>query len=147
MVESLAFINMRLQGARELLHTTHDYIKWQAPLDIQRMNPQEIYKVSCEAMRVTIRMTQIMAWLLLQKSILSGELSREESLSEEYRVLRGNQCLESASETDEDLPPRLRELLKESRDLYVRILRLDKISRTQNFSVPPSHKGTLSSVQ
>ena len=108
----LPFIDSRLEGAHGLLHATHDYIKWQAPLDIQRMNPQQTFKVSCEAMRITVRITQIIAWLMLQKAVLEGELSREEFLSEDCRVLRGEQCLESESEMDEDLPLRLRELLK-----------------------------------
>lgn len=130
-VESLAFINASLQGAYSLLHATHLYIKWQAPLDIRDLDDKKVFKVSSEAMRVTIRMTQIIGWLMLQKAVLTEELSREELLSDHYCVLRGHACLESASETDMDLPPRLRELLKESRNLYLRILRLDKASRKQ----------------
>lgn len=131
MIEPLAFINARLEGAQELLHATHDYIKWQAPLDVKKMDTKQTFKVSCEAMRVTIRITQIIAWLMLHKAVLAGELSRKEVLSDECRVLRGKHCLESEAETDEEIPPRLRELLKESRDLYIHILRLDEISRKQ----------------
>ncbi len=131
MIEPLAFIDTRLEGAHELLHATHNYIKWQAPIDVKKMDTKQTFKVSCEAMRVTVRMTQIIAWLMLQKAVLAGEISRKEVLSEECRVLRGEHCLENDSEMDEELPSRLRELLKESRDLYVRILRLDEISRDQ----------------
>lgn len=135
MIEPSAFIDSRLEGAQALLHTTHDYIKWQAPIDIRKMDTKQTFKVSCEAMRVTVRMTQIIAWLMLQKAVLAGEISREDVLTEDYRVLRGEHCLENDSEMDEELPPRLRELLKESRDLYVRILRLDESSR--NNAKPP----------
>ena len=129
MIEPLAFIDTRLQGAHELLHATHDYIKWQAPKEVKKMDTKQAFKVSCEAMRVTVRMTQIIAWLMLQKAVLEGEISRKEVLLEECRVLRGKHCLESNTEKDEELPPRLRELLKESRELYERILRLDKMAR------------------
>jgi len=131
MVEPLIFINRKLKEAHKLLHATHDYIRWQAPLDVKKMDTKQMLKVSCEAMRVTIRMTQIIAWLMLQKAFLMDEISRNDVLSDECRVLRGTHCLESDSETDEELPSRLRELLKESRDLYVRTLRLDEISRNQ----------------
>ncbi|HUX78446.1 MAG TPA: DUF1465 family protein [Alphaproteobacteria bacterium] len=134
MIEPLAFIDTRLQGAQKLLHATHDYIKWQAPLDVKRMDQKQAFKVSCEAMRVTVRMTQIIAWLMLQRAVLEGEISRNEVLLEECRVLRGEHCLEDDSEMDEDLPPRLRELLKESRELYVRILRLDENARNQEYA-------------
>jgi len=129
MVEPLVMINVSLKGANDLLHATHHYIKWQAPLDIQDMNNKKVFKVSSEALRVTVRMTQIIAWLMLQKAVLADEISRKDVLSEDYRVLRGKACRESTSETDPELPPRLRELLKESRALYERILRLDKLAR------------------
>ncbi|MBS0271552.1 MAG: DUF1465 family protein [Proteobacteria bacterium] len=129
MVKSLALIESRIEGAHELLHATHDYIKWQAPTDIYQMDPEYTYLVSYEAMRITVRMTQIIAWLLLQKAVVAEEISREEALSEDCRVLHGKHCLESEGEDDEDLPPRLRELLKESRKLYICVLRLDTLSR------------------
>lgn len=131
MAEALPFIDGRLEDAHAFLHTTHNYIKWQAPLDVKEMNSQQTYKVSCEAMRITVRLTQVIAWFLLQKAVLEGELTREEFLSEDCRVLRGKHCLESTSEFDPELPPRLRELLKESREFYLRILRLDAFARAQ----------------
>ncbi len=140
MVETLAFINARLQGAHNLLHATHDYVKWQAPLDVKRMDPSQTFKISCEAMRVTVRMTQIIAWLILQKAVLEGDLTQDEFLSEEYRVLRGKHCLESYTEEDVEIPPRLRELLKESRELYLRTLQLDKVTRHGHVSLTKQEK-------
>jgi len=143
-IEPVAFVDQTLQGAHMLLKSTHDYIKWQAPLDIEKRGHQEIFKVSCEAMRVTVRMTQIIAWLMLQKAILVGDLTRDEVLSDECQVLRGQTCLESGSESDTQLPPRLRELLKESREFYLRILRLDELSRKRILSESKVHKKPMS---
>lgn len=129
MVNSLSLIDTRIEGAHDLLHATHEYVKWQAPLDVERMNSEQVLKVSTEALRVTVRLTQIIAWLMLQKAVLEGELSQKEFLSSDCRVLRGKHCRESASENDEDLPLRLRQLLKESRELYLRVVRLDMVAR------------------
>ncbi len=52
MVEPSAFMDSRLKGAHKLLHGTHDYVKWQAPFDIQHMDADHAFKVSCEAMRI-----------------------------------------------------------------------------------------------
>lgn len=131
MEHSLDFIGIHLQEAQELLNATHDYVKWQAPLDVQRMDSEQTFKVSSEAMRVTVRLTQIIAWLLLQKAVLTGEMTREALLGEDYRVLRGRQCLEKGAEGDQELPTRLRDLLKESRELYIRVLRLDEVSKSR----------------
>lgn len=129
MLDSVSFIETRLKGAHTLLHNTHEYVKWQAPLDVEEMDSEVVYKISAEALRVTVRLTQIIAWLMLQKAVLEGELTQKEFLSEEFHVLRGKQCRSRGAELDKDIPPRLRELLKESRELYIRVLRLDKVAR------------------
>ncbi len=139
MLDSASFIDTRLKGAHTLLHATHEYVKWQAPLDVENMDSEVIYKVSAEALRVTVRLTQVIAWLMLQKAVLEGEITPKEFLSEEFNVLRGKQCRSKGAESDEDLPLRLRELLKESRELYTRVLRLDKVSRAHMIS-QISHK-------
>ena len=133
MVESLAFINSKIDEAHRLLGATHDYIKWQAPKDMNTIDPHFTFLLSSEAMRVTVRLTQIIAWLMLQKAVLEEELSREDTLSESCRVLQGDECLDKTSEEDRDVPPRLRELLKESRLFYASIMRLDTLSREQQF--------------
>lgn len=122
------FIDSIFNNANKLIRETHNYIKWQAPLDIEYKSREELFKMSCEAMRVAVRMTQIMGWLMLQKAILEGDISRKEIFSSNCHILQGKMCLESSSEIDQQIPPRLRELLKESRQLYLQIMKLEEIS-------------------
>ncbi|EKE09205.1 MAG: hypothetical protein ACD_16C00205G0001 [uncultured bacterium] len=131
MLESLAFIDSKIDKAQRLLGATHDYIKWQAPKDMNNMEPPLTFLLSSESMRVTVRLTQIIAWLMLQKAVLEEEVSREEILSETCKILQGEECLDAESEENKDIPPRLRELLKESRLFYVSVLRLDNHAREQ----------------
>lgn len=128
MKKGVNFIEVSLKNANQLLEETHHYIKWQAPLDIQRMSKDNILKMSCEAMRITVRITQIMAWLTLQKSILAGDITPEEARAKNVHILQGKTCLENASETDFLLPERLRELLKKSRLLYIQTMKLEESS-------------------
>ena len=128
MKKNINFIDISIKNANELLEETHHYIKWQAPLDVAPMSRDDVFKVSCEAMRVTVRITQILGWLMLQKAVLEGELSREDVLSDKPNILQGKPCLESSSETDPLLPLRLRELLKKSRSLYLQTMRLEESS-------------------
>jgi len=89
-------------------------------------------KLSCEALRVTARLTQIMAWLLAQRAVHAGELSTEE-------LVRRNEALadiEICMAADEEgliagLPARFRELLDRSHRLYTRVARLDEMIRRQ----------------
>ncbi|HEY1605890.1 MAG TPA: DUF1465 family protein [Allosphingosinicella sp.] len=78
---------------------------------------------SCESLKVTTRLMHVIAWLLTQRAVEAGELSRAQAASPSRRLGDG-------SESDEALLPRLpeqaRALIDASRDLFARIQRLDE---------------------
>ena len=131
MNENMNFIDVGLKNSEQLLAETHHYIKWQAPLDVEYMSKDTILKLSCEAMRITVRITQIIGWLTLQKSILKGEISLEEVRNNKTPILQGETCLDRKSEMDPLLPDRLRELLKKSREFYIHTMKLEEMSLRQ----------------
>lgn len=128
MKKNTNFIELGLKNSNQLLNEIHHYIRRQAPLDVKYMSKNDVFKVSCEAMRVTVRITQIIGWLMLQNAILDGEITREEVRADSPHILHGKSCLDTASETDLFLPYRLRELLKQSRELYIRTMKLEEMS-------------------
>jgi len=128
---SITFLNQPFDEVQNLLKSSRDYIRWQAPLDIQETDSTKTAKITHEALRIVMRLSQITAWLTIQKAVQEQDISLQESLSEKYHVLRGKACLEIGSELDPDLPPRLRDLLRTSRLLYERILRLDALSHRE----------------
>ena len=128
MIKHMNFIELKIKNANELLEEIHNYIRWQAPVDVEHMSRDEIFKVSCEAMRVTVRITQIISWLMLQKAILDAKVSSEEVFLEKFPILQGKSCLEKSSEIDPQMPSRLRELLIKSRKLYLQTKMLEGLS-------------------
>jgi regulator of CtrA degradation len=78
---------------------------------------------SCESLKVTTRLMHVIAWLLTQRAVESGELSRAQAAAPSRRLGEG-------PESDEALLPRLpeaaRTLIEASRDLFARIQRLDE---------------------
>lgn len=128
---SLVVFNKTFDEANDLLLEAREYVKFYAARDVQHLPPIERLKVSCEAMRVTARLTQIMAWLLMQKAIRAGEISKQDYLGEDSKILVGGTCLETSSQDDLAVPPRLRELLARSFSLYQRVQRLDENFRGQ----------------
>lgn len=134
MSDSLSFIKASLDKAHGILHETHEYIKWQAPQDIKKMDEARANKVSTEAMRITVRLTQVITWLLLRRALLKGDVTEEEALSEDYQVLQGRGCLNDKSERDIDIPRRLRELLVKSRQIYINTLKLDQKTREKKLT-------------
>ncbi|MEB3702389.1 DUF1465 family protein [Candidatus Bealeia paramacronuclearis] len=123
---ALVVFNRTFDEANNMLLEAREYVKFYAARDVQHLPPIERLKVSCEAMRVTARLTQIMAWLLMQKAIRAGEVSKEDYITEDARLLVGGTCLDTSSQEDLSIPPRLRDLLKQSYALYLRVQRLDE---------------------
>jgi regulator of CtrA degradation len=78
-----------------------------------------------ESMRLTTRLMQIASWLLLQRAVNEGELSRAEAASEKRRIHLSQQDIMSKRDVLASLPARLRELIGRSLRLQARIIHLD----------------------
>lgn len=78
---------------------------------------------SCEAMRVTARLTSVMAWLMMQRAAAAGEIAEDEALGSETWLGENEVCLDSSA--PQDLPTGLLSLLERSLLLYVRVARIE----------------------
>lgn len=78
-----------------------------------------------ESMRLTTRLMQVAAWLLVQKAVNEGDMSESEALGEKYEL--GGSALAKSRKIDgtEQLPDALKELIVRSENIYRRIERLD----------------------
>ena len=95
--------------------------------------------LSCtlESLRLTTRLTQIMAWLLLQRAVHAGELSPDEAAARSNRLGGHGVCYDRRGERMQTVPEGLRDLLLRSRKLYQRIARLDEMMTRDRGAVSP----------
>jgi len=77
---------------------------------------------ACESLKVTTRIMHIVAWLLTQRAIESGEIPGRDSRRPERRL---GHAQESDPAVVDTLPPSARKLISSSIDLYARVKRLD----------------------
>ncbi len=77
-------------------------------------------------MRLTTRLMQIASWLLLQRAVNEGELTRTQALTERHRVKLTRQDLACAPDIFEQLPDTLRALSRRSLRIQERIIHLDQ---------------------
>jgi regulator of CtrA degradation len=82
---------------------------------------------AAESMRLTTRLMQVASWLLLQRAVNQGELTRSQAASDRHRVRLQTQELASTPEMFQRLPLRLRELALHSLRLQARIGHLDQL--------------------
>jgi regulator of CtrA degradation len=91
--------------------------------DRQTLEPFARVGFACESLKVTTRIMHIVAWLLTQKAVESGEIRSADGRRPERRL--GN-ASDSDPQVVEQLPEAARRLISASADLYSRIQRLDE---------------------
>lgn len=77
---------------------------------------------ACESLKVTTRIMHIVAWLLTQRAIETGEIANKDGRRPERRL--GN-AQDSDPAVINTLPPAAKKLINSSADLYARVKRLD----------------------
>ena len=112
--------------AFSLLVESRDYIaNLRAQKAIIAQKKSDDLDLTLETMRLTTRLTQVMAWILAQKAVHNQELTPEQGASQNYRLSGQAVCLDHASGDADHLPGQLRDLLHRSYELYRRVSRLD----------------------
>jgi regulator of CtrA degradation len=98
---------------------------------------------AAESMRLTTRLMQIASWLLLQRAVNQGEMTRSQAASERHRVKLSQQDNASNSEVFDALPEKLRQLAIHSMRLQARVIHLDQLiySPTKYSTGKPSPVG------
>ena len=91
--------------------------------DRDRLDPFTRVTFACESLKVTTRIMHIVAWLLTQRAIESGEIHYAEGRRPERRL--GN-AQDSDPTTVSRLPAAAQRLVHASTDLYLRVKRLDE---------------------
>ena len=81
---------------------------------------------AAESMRLTTRLMQMASWLLLQRAVNNGEMSRDQVLSEKSKVRLDGFNVDRAAPGWNDLPEAFRDLVERSLRLQNRIALLDR---------------------
>lgn len=124
-----AFFNRTYDECMALLIETRNYVAYTEATDLRPLPPGLRLQASYESMRVTSRLTQVMAWLLAQKAVHAGEMTARQAASEEYALSGGALCTDAGGQENTALPGGLRSLLARSHGLYLRVERLDDMVR------------------
>ncbi|TAN45298.1 MAG: DUF1465 family protein [Rhodospirillales bacterium] len=111
--------------ALALVEEARNYVAYVEPRDRRRLGTGARLEVSCESLRVTSRLTQVMAWLMLQRAVEEGEISQDEAVRPDNRLGGQDVCLAEKARFMDELPNSLKSLMDRSLRLYIRISRLE----------------------
>lgn len=124
--EPVFFLENTYDEAYALLIESREFMERTVPEYRKRVTQMQRLMLTKETMRLTTRLTQIMAWLLTQKAVHLEQLTPNKAMHSAYRLGGQKVCLDLGDGNQEILPPQLRSLLCRSYELYVRINRLDQ---------------------
>ena len=118
------FIPSLFNDTLKLLFDAHNYFDYEGYED-QQFLPEELQLIfSNEMSRVTMRLTSIMAWLMIRKASYEGKVD-EEIEPADYRLEARDICLVENKVHHAILPPYMVQLLDETYAIYCRVMRLD----------------------
>jgi regulator of CtrA degradation len=103
--------------------------------DREALMPLDRVAFSCESLKVTTRLMHIIAWLLTQRAVESGELSAREAMDPSRRL--GVAPVTEAKLLG-DLPDAAAGLIASSIDLHRRVARLDEAQDVAAPTISPA---------
>lgn len=91
--------------------------------DRNELEPFARVGFACESLKVTTRIMHIVAWLLTQKAVETGEIGAADGRRPERRL---GKAQDSDPAIVDQLPAAAKRLISASADLYARVRRLDE---------------------
>jgi regulator of CtrA degradation len=123
----VTFFNRTYDETLALLQEARDYVAAEQPAEVLRSDACARGALLVETSRLVARITQIMAWLMVQKAVVAGEMTRREALAHEHRLGGRAVCLDEGEAGRLPSASHLNALLDRSRHLYIRVARLDEL--------------------
>lgn len=122
-----AFFGRTFEEALALVIEARDYVAGRLAFDRETVGIADQLVCDCETLRLTSRLTHVMAWLLIQRAVHAGEIPVEDAQTETNRLGGQSVCLVDDEAITGRLPKRLQTLMARSHNLYVRVSRLDEM--------------------
>lgn len=99
---------------------------------------------AAESMRLTTRLMQMASWLLLQRAVNNGEMTRDQVLSEKSKVRLDSFNVDRNAPGWGDLPESFRDIVERSLRLQNRVALLDReIYRPSDAQIVPDNQNSV----
>jgi regulator of CtrA degradation len=110
-----------------LVEEAASYLDGPGRRDSRALPHAEAIAYASESMRLTTRLMQLAAWLLLQRAVNEGDMTLAQAQTDKHRVNLTRQDFATSGDVFAKLPERLLELAHQSKRLQDRILHLDQL--------------------
>jgi regulator of CtrA degradation len=108
-----------------LVEETAAYLDGDGRQESKKLERAAALAYATESMRLTTRLMQLASWLLLHRAVNEGEMSLAQANKEKVKVKFATSDAGGDPDAHALLPLRLQELIARSRELQLKVLRLD----------------------
>jgi regulator of CtrA degradation len=123
--QQLLFLPSVFNETLGLLFDAHRYFNANGAHDQSCRGPEGFVRYTSEMTRITLRLTSVMAWVMVRRAIHAGRIEEDKAASD-YRLDGADVCMLHHPELLNDLPSYVKFLAERSHALYARVLRLDE---------------------
>lgn len=131
--------NKVFEEGMSLVEETANYLDGPGRRDARGLDRHGSIAYATESMRLTTRLMQLASWLLLQRAVSAGELTRDAAEAEKHRINLADIGPGHELKGSDQLPQGLMALVSRSLRLHERVVTLDAMIRD-------AHAGRLSAI-
>ena len=126
-----------------LIEAVAGYLDGEGRADSRLLPREASFLYATESMRLTTRLMQLASWLLLQRAVNEGEISKENARSEKEKVKFSATPSERGGPGYEHLPEALRRYIDKGDRLFDRVMQFDQLERGR---MPELDAGTANGI-
>lgn len=112
-----------------LIESVAAYLDDQGRIESRMLGREAGFLYATESMRLTTRLMQLASWLLLQRAVNEGEISRENARAEKEKVKFSATPSQRGGPGYDQLPAPLRDFIDKGDRLFERVMQLDALEK------------------
>lgn len=135
-----ALFERTFQDGMGLVEDTAAYLDGLGRQESRLLSKTAALAYASESMRLTTQLMQVASWLLVQRAVREGDMPAMEACEARYRIdTHAQRVADAAIGAPPELPPALLGLVERTRQLYERVLHLDKRMYCEDMVEDVSH--------
>lgn len=120
-----------------LIEEVAGYLDGEGRDESRVLSREASFLYATESMRLTTRLMQLASWLLLQRAVNEGEITKENARSEKEKVKFSATPSERGGPGYDQLPARLRDYIDKGDRLFDRVMQFDTLERGKVSEIDP----------